>query len=114
MDSNQKQILLAIDCLYLVALEHDDFGFAEVTLVAMLAHLQTTYGWLTRAALKTNRASIATIWTPDDLIETLWEKLHEIQCVAAAGGKLFADISIVELAFVMFKDTRVFTTACNM
>ncbi len=113
-EETKKQILLAINHLYLAALEHDDFGFAEVTVVAMLAHLQTTYGWLTRAALETNRASIATVWTPDDPIETLWEKLHKIQHVATAGGELLADNTIVELAFVMFKDTGVFTTACDM
>jgi len=95
-------------------LEHDDFGIAEVNVVAMLAHLQTTYGQLTRAALETNRASIAIVWTPDDPIKTLWEKLHKIQHVATAGSELLTDITIVELAFVMFKDTRVFTTACDM
>jgi len=64
--------------------------------------------------LETNRASIATIGTPDDPIETLWEKLHKIQCIATAGGEPLADITIVELAFVVFKDTGVFTTACDM
>jgi len=94
-------------------LEHDDFGLAEVTMVAMLAQLQITYRQLTRAALETNRASIATIWTPDDLIETLWEMLHVIQHVATVGSELLADNTIVELAFVMFKDTGVLTTTSS-
>jgi len=111
-----KSLLLAIDSLYLAVMEHDDFGLAEVAVVAMPAHLQITYRQLTRAVLETNRANIATVWTLDDPIETLWEKkLHKIQCIATAGSDPLADITIVELVFgIMFKGIGVFTTACDM
>jgi len=69
----KKQILAAVDCIYLATLDDDVFSFANVSVATMLTHLHTTYGPITRAKLEHNRASIATIWTPDDPIKTLWE-----------------------------------------
>ncbi len=71
----KKQLLAAIDRLYIAALDDDTFSFANISVAATLTHLCTTYGPITCAKLETNRASIATLWTPDDPIKTLWEQL---------------------------------------
>jgi len=81
----KKQILEAFDRLYLAALDDDTFGFSEVTIAVMITNLHTTYGPITCQELKTNCASIPTMWTPDDPIETLWECLHKVQCISIAG-----------------------------
>jgi len=74
----KKQLLTAIDCLYLAALDDDIFGFADISVTTMLLHLHTTYGIITRPELESNRASIATLWTPNKPIKSLWEHLHEV------------------------------------
>jgi len=109
----KKQLLGAINRLYLAALDDDTFGFADVTVAAMITHLRTNYGPIMRAELETNRASIATIWTPDDPIETLWERLREIQRISVIGGDALTDNAIKDLTFLMFEATGVFTTACD-
>ena len=110
----KKQILEAVDRLYLTALDDDTFGFSEVTIATMITHLRTTYGPITRRELELNRASIPTVWTPDDPIETLWGCLREIQRVSIAGGDPLTDAAICDLTFLMFEATGVFTTACDM
>ncbi len=57
----KKQLLTAINQLYLA--DDDTFGFADITVAAMLMHLHTNYGPITCAELENNCASIATIWT---------------------------------------------------
>jgi len=74
----KKQLLLAIDQLYLVALEDATFGFANVTVAEMLTHLNTTYGTLTCSDLEKNRASISTLWNLNEPIKLLWEHLREV------------------------------------
>jgi len=54
------QLLDAMECLYLAALDNDTFGFADVSISTMLVHLCTTYGPITHGELEANRASIAT------------------------------------------------------
>ena len=50
----KKQILGSINRLYLTILEDATFGFSNVSIADMIAHLQTTYGTLTRTDLKKN------------------------------------------------------------
>jgi len=50
----KKQLLTAINCFYLTALDNDTFGFVDVSMATMLAHLHTAYGTITCAELETN------------------------------------------------------------
>lgn len=88
----KKQIIEAVDRLYLAALEDEDFGFADVTVTAMLTHLQTTYGPLTRVELEENRSSIATAWNLDDPIEHL--STESFIFISADGISLFLNSSL--------------------
>ena len=108
----KKQILTAVDQLYLDALDDATFGFAQVSVYDMLTHLSTTYGTITRTELEANRASIATLWTPGEPIEQLWGRLREVQRIATAGGDPISDLAILDLTFLLFESTGVFTAAC--
>jgi len=107
----KKQILTAVDHIYLTTLDDDVFSFADISVDAMLTHLRNTYVTITRAELECNCTSIATIWTPDDPIKVLWEHLHEIQLISKAGNNPLSDTAIKDLTFTMFKNTGVFSTA---
>jgi len=43
----KKQLLEAVKRLFLAVLDDDTFGFADVSIAAMIAHLHTTYGPIT-------------------------------------------------------------------
>jgi len=109
----KKQLLEAIERLYLAALDDDTFGFAEVSVADMLTHLRTNYSPITRRDLEANRASIASVWTPEDPIEALWERIREVQRISIAGGDPLTDGAIRDLTLLLFESTGVFTTACD-
>jgi len=48
----KKQILGSINRLYLTILKDATFGFSNVSIADMIAHLQTTYGTVTRTNLE--------------------------------------------------------------
>jgi len=85
-----------------------------VTVFDMLTHLSTTYSTITCNDLERNRASIATLWSPSDPIETLWDCLREVQRIAAAGGDPLSDATLIELTTILFESTGMFTLACDM
>ncbi len=109
----KKQLLEAVNCLYLAALNDDMFGFSEVSIADMVVHLHTTYVPITHSELESNCASIATMWTPKDPIKTLWESLCKVQCISIAGSNLLTDGAIKDLTLIMFETTGMFTTACD-
>ncbi|MCK7513584.1 MAG: hypothetical protein MZV70_62555 [Desulfobacterales bacterium] len=74
----------ALHARYLRALADPDFGFADVSPAALLAHLKTTYGVITREELETNRARLSAEWNPDSPLEDLWLRIAEIQRFARA------------------------------
>jgi len=99
----KKQILTAVNRLYLAALSDDTFGFAQVLVYDMLTHLSTMYGEITHAKLEANHASIATLWTPGEPIEQLWECLHEVRRIATIGGDPISNQAILDLTFSAFR-----------
>jgi len=109
----KKQLLTAVDCLYLSALNDDTFSFTNVNMAAMITHLHTNYGPITHAKLENNRASIATVWTPDNPIKALWEQLREIQHISITGRDPLTDNAIKDLTFLIFEATGIFTMACD-
>jgi len=56
----KKQLLTAVNQLYIATLDDDVFDFANITITKMLMHHQTTYDLITHAKLECNCASIST------------------------------------------------------
>ena len=82
----KKQLLAAITTIYLLPLQHETLGFANVSCAAMLTHLSVTYCVITPDQLKDNHDKLEAPWNPDDPIEGLWECIHECQHLATVGG----------------------------
>jgi len=109
----KKQILGSINCLYLTILKDATFGFSNISIADMIAHLQTTYGTVTHTDLEKNRASISTLWTPSEPIKLLWDRLREVQRIATFGNEPIADTAIVKLTHLLFESSGVFPHACE-
>jgi hypothetical protein len=109
----KKLILQAVPNLYLQILEDEDFGFADISPLAMLTHLKTTYGTITREEIDRNRERLHETWAPDTPIEDLWAKLAEIQRMALAAQEAIPDSAVIRATLTTFEKTGVFTTACE-
>jgi hypothetical protein len=55
------------------------FGYALVTPLAILEHLDLHYGNITPKDLEQNREALRAPWNPDDDIATLWTRVKECQ-----------------------------------
>ena len=63
----QCMVLNAVDKIYLVKLEDDDFGYAEVSALDMLKHLKDHYTNVSQDNLKDNQEALKTAWNPQPL-----------------------------------------------
>lgn len=109
----KKLILAAVNSIYLASLEDDTFGYADVSPNAMLVHLKSSYGTISRAELEANRNKLNTSWNVDEPIEDLWPRLREIKRISSEADEEIADTTIMDLTALMFEATGVFSTACD-
>lgn len=104
------QILTAVNASFLSALEDPDFGFGDVTPLAMLNHLRAEYGTMTPEELERNRSALSEPWNFDDPIEDLWSKISNIQRIATLGHVPIPDITIITLTLAMIEKTGLLST----
>ena len=107
------QILTAVNPSFLSALEDPDFGFGDVTPLAMLEHLRSEYGTMTPEELERNRAALSEPWNLDDPIEDLWAKITNIQRVATLGALPIPDLTVITLTLAMLEKTGLLATATD-
>lgn len=108
----KKQILTAVNSRYLSVLEDNDFGFADVTPQAMIAHLLATYGIVTPDDIEANRLTLSAPWNVDEPVEELWLRIHQAQ-QSAPGAEPIIDAAAIRLTLTVLEKTGVFTTAID-
>jgi hypothetical protein len=98
---------------YLQILEDDDdFGFADVSPLAMLQHLQATYGQVRPDDLENNRTLLSAVWNHDDPIEEIWMRIRACQAFAATIEPI-SNNAAVRLTLTVFEKTGVFASAVD-
>ena len=79
----RQQILTAVDPAYYNVLEDNTFGYADVTILRLLNHLEKNYATLTAGDLELNRMRLSTTWNDlEEPIENLWIRIKHICAVA--------------------------------
>lgn len=111
----KQQLIAAVQHVYIQVLEDPDFGFADVSAEAMLTHLKTTYGTISREEIDANRVSLTQPWNPDEPIENLWVRIPEAQRIAnlAVPPEPITDSAALRALLTVFEATGVFITACE-
>jgi hypothetical protein len=80
----KKQLIAAIPETYIDILQDQHMGFANVTSLQIMNHLQTTYGKLTIDELTANLARMYDTWSPNDAIEKLFTQIRKCRNFAEA------------------------------
>lgn len=106
--SLQKQILAAVDAVYLRALKNVNFGFSNVEPYTMLTHLKSKYGVLTLREVQLNRDKLNEAWDPSSPMENLWDRITEIRRVADSVEQPISDGAVIACVLPMFKRTGLF------
>jgi hypothetical protein len=104
----KQQILAAVDNIYLQNMEDDVFGYADVTIQNILAHINTNNGTLEPSDLETNRNKLAEQWNPDNPFEFFWIRVKRIRAVATAGADPIQDGATIEFSLTAFRKGGVY------
>jgi hypothetical protein len=90
-------IIAATPDTYTKALLDPMFGYANVTTLSLLTHLQTTYGEMTAADREANLTRMNAPWSPPSRIVNLFDQLEEGQRYALLAAEPIADSQLTRL-----------------
>ncbi|CAB9520179.1 hypothetical protein (Partial), partial [Seminavis robusta] len=75
----KKQLLEAVPDTFTKILKHEMYGYAQVTVLAILTHLDTTYGTVHADDLEDNWDRMHAAWSPTQPIEDLYNQIKDAQ-----------------------------------
>ena len=99
----KQQLLLSVSSSFLCALEDPTFGFMAATPLAMIQHLDSTYGTLTPEELEVNRLELSKPWNPDSPIEELWASVDNVLRLARNGHADISEVTTITILLAMFE-----------
>ncbi|CAB9530741.1 hypothetical protein SEMRO_3022_G342250.1 [Seminavis robusta] len=106
----QKQLLEAVPDTFTKALKNELYGYAQVTVRALLEHLDTKYGKVDADDLVDNIKRMDANWSPDQPIEDLFNQVKDAQKFAADHDPI-TDKMAVRAAIANLTNSGVFTDA---
>jgi hypothetical protein len=112
-NSLKKQLIEAIEPVYLRSQRDRHVGFANRTLRELFSTLFTAYGMLTPIKLIENQQSMNKPWDPNAPFETLIEQIEDGMELADAGGQAFTDAQILTLAYTLVYTTGLYFDECK-
>lgn len=108
-----RALIAATPITYIEALSDPELGFAQVTTLALLTHLQATYGTITSADRDTYQIAMRAPWAPPTPIEVLFKQLEEGKRMAALALEPVADSQLVRLGQTLILKTGLFPDGCR-
>ena len=109
----KRQIIEAVDDIYLRTLRNRHTGYASVTLLQLITHLYPTYGQITPMDLDANDERFKRPFDPAQPFETLIQQIEDAQEYADAGGNPYSASQIVANAYALMYRTGMFPEACR-
>ena len=109
----KKQLLGAIEDIYIRPLKHRHTGYAQVTSLHIITHLFDNYGRITAHDLDENEKRFKTAWSPSQPLEHLVEQIEDAVDYAESGGSPFTDRQVVTNSYNLVFATGIFPEACR-
>ena len=94
----KKQLIAAVDPIYLRAIRNRHVGFKNHSVRDILQHLLTSYGNITAIDLDKNMEAMKAPWDPSQPFEVLIDQIEEAVTYADAGNQPFTDQQILNTA----------------
>ena len=104
----RKQVLEAVEPVYLRAIKTRHVGFANRSIREIFAYLFTNYGRLTPQRLTENNHAMNKAWDPSTPFETVIDQLEEAMEVADAAGQPFTDPQVLTIAYTLVYNTGLY------
>ncbi|CAB9531476.1 hypothetical protein SEMRO_3585_G349380.1 [Seminavis robusta] len=106
----KKQLIEAVPDTFIKTLKHEMYGYAQVTVLTLLTHLDRTYGTVGPDDLRANMKRMTAEWSPIQPIEDLYNQVKDAQKFAADHDPI-TDKHAVRAAIDNLTDSGVFTDA---
>jgi hypothetical protein len=106
----KEMLLAAVPKTFIQVLEHQLFGFSQVSALQLLTHLDTTYGKVTNQDLANNLEQMNHQWDPSAPLEDLWTQIQMARNYAATTSEIM-DTNALLSAEKNLTNSGVFTTA---
>jgi hypothetical protein len=109
----KRQVLKAVPEHYLEELRHPTRTFSRLTVLAILDHLNSTYGTITTNDLAANRKNLHREWSSAQPLESLWTNITRCRHVAHDLDPI-SDMEAVQAALDNLDRTGVFIDAVKL
>jgi hypothetical protein len=109
----KKQLIHAVEPIYLRALKNRNVGYNNRSLHTMLQFFFDNYGNITPMDLKANNDLINTAWDPNTPFELLIDQIETCSDVAEAGSQPFTAAQILNTAYTLVYNTGFFFNDCK-
>jgi hypothetical protein len=109
----RSQLIAACPDTFIRALKVPKLGYSNVTTLALLTHLWTTYGTIKMEDLEANQVRMVQQWHPSSPIEDLWTQIDEAAEFAILGESPYDDKFLLRAAYKNIEATGVFTADCR-
>jgi hypothetical protein len=108
-----KQLIAAVPAIYLDGVDDAEFGFGNLTCLALLQHLKARWGKISITELQANATRMTTAWNPPTPIDSLFKQLKDGVRFAAAGHEPIGDLQVARMGYTILLQTGLFTEACR-
>jgi hypothetical protein len=107
----KQQILDAVPDIYTDELADEEFGYANVTALELLTHLDTTYGAITADDLDKNMRDLQRQWNPDSPMEDLWKQVRICRELATQALDPISEPTTIRAILANLENSGVFAEA---
>jgi uncharacterized protein YukE len=109
----KKLIIESFDDAYINALSDEIVGYANCTSLQLLTHLLTCCAMIAPTELTQKYERLNTPCDPNQPIETLFQQIQDARAFAVAGGQPYVAPIIVNVAYTLVFNTRLFPDSCR-
>jgi hypothetical protein len=106
--SLEKLIIDAFEDLFLKALSDEIIGYANIMSLQFASHLLRYYALIAPTELTQNYECLNVPYTPNQTIQTPFQKIQDARAFAVAGGQPYDDAMVVNVAFTLVFNTGQF------
>ena len=109
----KRQLLAAVDDIFLCSLKQPYIGYGNVTVLALLTHLYSTYAQISPGDLEINNENMTRDYDPNLPIETLFKQVEDSVAYADHGGAPISTVQTTNRAFTLVFRTGIFVDDCR-
>ena len=109
----KKQLLAAVDDIYLCTLKMPYIGYGNVTVLELLTHLYSTYAKISPGDLEANEKRMKAAYDPNLPIEFLFKQIEDAVAYADHGQAPISQVQVTNRAINLIINTGLFADDCK-